>query len=161
MQRRLAGFSEVGRSSIGVFTPRLGEIPSATFSDDLGKIELSYSFSGFLSSRRDRQTGMPLVNSRCCGVAGQSETFYANSSAWNLQRPDCDAGVTQNLPTLTILTFLTFRGSSASITCVFATRPGEFGLQVRLPQTYLVLPTCKIDTVNWDQRLVAARPFEQ
>jgi len=45
----------------------------------------------------------------------------------------CDAGVTQNLPTLTKLTSLTLHGYWFQITCLFATQPGEFGLQVRLP----------------------------
>lgn len=45
----------------------------------------------------------------------------------------CDAGVTQNLPTLKKLTSLTVRAHSVPITYVAATRPGEFGLQVRLP----------------------------
>ena len=45
------------------------------------------------------------------------------------------ASVTQNLPSLTKLTSLPVRVSPDSITYVVATQPGEFGLQVRLPQT--------------------------
>jgi hypothetical protein len=50
---------------------------------------------------------------------------------------NCDAGVTQNLPTLPKLTSLTILAAPNSITYVAATRPGEFGLQVRLPQNSL------------------------
>jgi hypothetical protein len=56
---------------------------------------------------------------RCCTTA-----------FWN-----CDAGVTQNLPRLPKLTSLTVRMGSDSITYVVAMWAGEFGLQVRLPQT--------------------------
>jgi hypothetical protein len=41
---------------------------------------------------------------------------------------NCDAGVTQNLPTLPKLTSLTVCAGSVSITYVAATQPGEFGL---------------------------------
>src|ERR1700739_1819188 len=47
---------------------------------------------------------------------------------------DCDTSVTGNLPLLPKLPSLTVVAGSDSITCVDATRPGEFGLQVRLPQ---------------------------
>jgi hypothetical protein len=46
---------------------------------------------------------------------------------------NCDAGVTQNLPSLTKLTSLTVLAGSDSITYVFAMQSGEFGLQVRPP----------------------------
>ncbi len=74
------------------------------------------------------------------------------SGPWATERLDsigygCDAGVTQNRPTLTKLTSLTVLAGSDSRTYVFAMRPGEFGLQVRLPQSFLFnyLPSPKFD----------------
>ena len=49
----------------------------------------------------------------------------------------CDAGVTRNLPNLTILTSLTLCLAAISASYAFAARSGEFGLQVRLPQNLL------------------------
>jgi len=68
---------------------------------------------------------------------------------------DCD-GVTPNLPSLTKLTSLTVRVVSDSITCVVATWPGEFGLQVRLFPTALlgayfsVTAKCSLESVKGD-----------
>jgi hypothetical protein len=50
----------------------------------------------------------------------------------------CDAGVTQILSSLPKLTSLTAVALFDSITCVAATWPGQFGLQVRLPQPFHV-----------------------
>jgi hypothetical protein len=58
------------------------------------------------------------------------------NEAYRVGEEDCDAGVTQTLPSLTTLTSLTVLAVSDSITYAAAMRPGEFGLQVRLPHRY-------------------------
>jgi hypothetical protein len=64
----------------------------------------------------------------------QRVSRQAIQSGPNLTPKECDRGVTGNLPLLAKLTSLTVPAVADAITSMSATRPGEFGLQVRLPQ---------------------------
>jgi len=59
--------------------------------------------------------------------------------------------VTENLPALPTLTLLTVPAVSESITCLFTMRPGEFGLQVRLPQSILFSVNCWFGVIEHDR----------
>src|SRR5882724_3507293 len=71
--------------------------------------------------------------SSCCTTGCQCDDF-----ALHHRHMLGNAGETQNLPTVPKLTSLTVPAVFDSISYVAATRAGEFGLPVRLPQNFLL-----------------------